>query len=133
LIDPVESGGGRWYGEKSVSRRASPLNPFPNNGQFLAMDIKTGKVLWRHEAKRGSSSAALTTGGGLAIIGDGDRYLYVDDAATGKTLFKTRLVAPARGFPVTYSVGGRQFLAVPVSGDQNAVFVFAIPQPAAAR
>jgi alcohol dehydrogenase (cytochrome c) len=133
LMDQVEGGGGRWYGEKTVSRRASPLNPFPNSGQFLAMDIKTGKVLWRHETRRGSSSAALTTGGGLAIIGDGDRYLYVDDAATGKTLFKTRLSGPARGFPISYAVGGRQFIAVPVSGDHNAVYVFAVPQPAAAR
>ena len=34
---------------------------------------------------------------------------------------------------VVVCAGGRQFLAVPVSGDQNAVFVFAIPQPAATR
>ena len=132
LMEPVEGGGGRWYGERTVSRRASPLNPFPNNGQFLAMDIKTGKVLWRHEAKRGSSSAALTTGAGSPSSATAIAS-HVDDAATGKTLFKTRLSAPARGFPVTYAVGGRQFLAVPVSGDQNAVFVFAIPQPAATR
>jgi alcohol dehydrogenase (cytochrome c) len=85
-------------------------------------------VLWRHETKRSSASAALTTGGGLAIIGDGDRYLYVDDAATGKTLFQTRLLAPARGFPISYAVGGRQYLAVPTAGDQNAVFVFGVPQ-----
>jgi alcohol dehydrogenase (cytochrome c) len=83
--------------------------------------------LWRHETKRSTASAALTTGGGLAIVGDGDRYLYVDDAATGKTLFRTRLLAPARGFPITYAVAGRQFLAVPVAGDQNAIFVFALP------
>ena len=51
----------------------------------------------------------------------------------GKTLFKTRLSGPARGFPISYAVGGRQFIAVPVSGDHNAVYVFAVPQPAAAR
>jgi alcohol dehydrogenase (cytochrome c) len=130
LMEMVEGGGGRWYGEKTVSRRPNPLNPFPGGGQFLAMDIKTGRVLWRHETKRSSASAALTTGGGLAIIGDGDRYLYVDDAATGKTLFQTRLLATARGFPITYAVAGRQFLAVPVAGDQNAIFVFALPQTA---
>jgi alcohol dehydrogenase (cytochrome c) len=128
LMEMVEGGGGRWYGEKTLSRRPNPLNPFPGGGQFLAMDIKTGRVLWRHETKRSSVSAALTTGGGLAIIGDGDRYLYVDDAATGKTLFQTRLLAPARGFPISYAVGGRQYLAVPTAGDQNAVFVFGVPQ-----
>jgi alcohol dehydrogenase (cytochrome c) len=97
------------------------------------MDIKTGKVLWCHEMKRGSASAALTTGGGLVIAGDGDRYLYVDDATTGKTLFQARLLQPARSFPVTYAVAGRQYLAVPVAGDQNAVFVFAVPQTTGIR
>jgi alcohol dehydrogenase (cytochrome c) len=128
LMEMVEGGGGRWYGEKTLSRRPNPLNPFPGGGQFLAMDIKSGRVLWRHETKRSSASAALTTGGGLAIIGDGDRYLYVDDATTGKTLFQTRLLAPARGFPISYAVGGRQYLAVPTAGEQNAVFVFGVPQ-----
>ena len=95
----VVGGGGRWYGEKTVEPPAESAQPVQGGGgQFLAMDIKTGKVLWRHETKRSSASAALTTGGGLAIVGDGDRYLYVDDAATGKTLFQTRLVAPARSF-----------------------------------
>ena len=41
-----------------------------------------------------------------------------------------------QGFPITYAVGGRQYLAVPVGAPQgaltrgvNAMFVFAIPQP----
>jgi alcohol dehydrogenase (cytochrome c) len=131
LMEQVVGGGGRWYGEKTLSRRPNPLNPFQGSGQFLAMDIRTGRVLWRHETRRSSASAALTTGGGLAIVGDGDRNLYVDDAATGKTLFQTRLSASPRGFPVTYAVNGRQYLAVPVAGEQNAIFVFALPSAAA--
>ena len=34
----------------------------------------------------------------------------------------------AQGFPITYAVQGRQFLAVPVGGDRsNAIYVFALP------
>src|SRR4029077_10079672 len=73
-MEKVVGGGGRWYAEKTVGRYPNPLNPF-KGGQFLAMDASTGRVLWRHETKPSTTSAALTTGGGLAIIGDGDRYL----------------------------------------------------------
>jgi alcohol dehydrogenase (cytochrome c) len=87
-------------------------------GQFLAMDIKTGKVLWKHETRLPMTSAALTTAGGLAIVGDSDRYLYVHDAATGKILFQTRLPSAVHGFPITYAIKGTQYLAVPVgTGD----------------
>jgi alcohol dehydrogenase (cytochrome c) len=116
------------------------------SGQFLAMDMKTGKVLWRHETRMPMASAALTTGGGLAIVGDSDRYLYVHDAATGKILFQTRLPSAVQGFPITYAIKDTQYLAIPVrTGDGgwlrtgagitntqpapavNAIFVFKLP------
>ena len=80
------------------------------------------------------TSAALTTAGGIVVTADADRYLYVDDAKTGKILFQTRLPAMVHGFPVSYAVNGRQFLAVPTgSGGAapagvNAIYVFALPE-----
>jgi alcohol dehydrogenase (cytochrome c) len=86
------------------------------------------------------TAAALTTAGGLAIVGDADRYLYVHDAVSGNILFKMRLPNAVQGFPVTYAVGGQQYLAVPTSsgsalvgfqepiGGGNAIFVFALPK-----
>jgi alcohol dehydrogenase (cytochrome c) len=128
LMDQVEGGGGRWYGEKTVGSYPNPASPV-KGGQFIAMDIKTGKVLWRHETSPSTTSAALTTGGGLAIVGDGDRYLWIHDAATGAVLFRTRLPASPRGFPVTYAVRGRQYIAVPTNGRAgNQLFVFAVPE-----
>ncbi len=74
----------------------------------------------------------MTTGGGLVIGADADRYLYVDDVATGDVLFKTRLPSPVQGFPITYAVRGKQYLAAPVGGGRapgapNAIYVFAVP------
>jgi len=134
-MEKIEGGGGRWYAEKTEARYPSPLSPV-KGGQFLAMDVATGRVLWWHETHPTTTSAALTTGGGLAIIGDGDRYLYIHDAGTGAVLYRTRLPAAARGFPVTYAVRGRQYLAVPTQGRlENGLFVFALPEqrPGAAR
>ena len=119
-------------------------------GELLAMKARTGEILWRHRTRTPPNTSTLTTGGGLVVVGDFDRYLYVHDATTGAILFQTRLPTSVQGFPITYAVGGRQYLAVPVGtgGGQwvttipaeltpekkiapggNAMFVFALPVP----
>jgi alcohol dehydrogenase (cytochrome c) len=113
------------------------------------MHARDGTILWRHRTRTPPNTAALTTGGGLVVVGDYDRYLYVHDAASGDILFQTRLPTSVQGFPITYAVGGRQYLAVPVGtgGGQwvttipadltpekkiaqsaNGIFVFALPR-----
>jgi alcohol dehydrogenase (cytochrome c) len=84
-----------------------------NLGEFQAMDVTTGKTLWRQRTPSPSNTAALATAGGLAFGGDWDRHMYAYDAATGKILWQTRLPTSAQGFPISYAVNGRQFIAVP--------------------
>jgi PQQ-dependent dehydrogenase (methanol/ethanol family) len=84
-----------------------------NLGEFLAMDIRTGKVLWRHRTPSPSNTAALSTAGGLAFGGDWDRHMYAYDAASGKILWQTRLPTSAQGFPITYMAKGKQYVAMP--------------------
>jgi alcohol dehydrogenase (cytochrome c) len=126
-------------GYKSLGSRPHPGSP-KHRGGFTAMDIRNGNVLWKHPTRLPMTAAALTTAGGLAIVGDADRYLYVHDATSGKILFQMRLPHPVQGFPVTYAVRGRQYLAIPTSsgslgsqestGAGNVVFVFALPERA---
>ena len=84
-----------------------------NLGEFMALDIRSGKVLWRHRTPSPSNSAALTTASGLVFGGDWDRHMYAYDAATGKILWQTRLPTSAQGFPITYLAKGKQYVAVP--------------------
>jgi alcohol dehydrogenase (cytochrome c) len=84
-----------------------------NLGEFLAMDIRSGKVLWRHRTPAPSNTAALSTAGGLVFGGDWDRHMYAYDAATGKILWQTRLPTSAQGFPITYLAKGKQYVAMP--------------------
>jgi alcohol dehydrogenase (cytochrome c) len=84
-----------------------------NLGEFLAMDIRSGKVLWRHRTPSPSNTAALSTAGGLAFGGDWDRHMYAYDATTGKILWQTRLTTSAQGFPITYLAKGKQYVAMP--------------------
>ena len=115
-----------WLSRGSTAHPDSP----DHRGHLIAMDIASGEILWRHSMATRPQAAALTTGGGLVVSADTDRNLNVHDVATGDVLFHTRLPASAQGFPITYAVDGRQYLAVPVGGDRsNAIFVFALPEP----
>ena len=115
-------------GWRSQGTTAHPDSP-DHRGHLIAMDITTGEILWRHSMATRPRSAALTTGGGLVVGADTDRYLYIHDVANGDVLFQTRLPASVQGFPITYAVEGRQYLAVPVGGNRsNAIYVFALPE-----
>jgi len=82
-------------------------------GEFLALDVRSGKVLWRHRTASPSNTAALATAGGVVFGGDWDRHMYAYDAATGKILWQTRLPTSAQGFPITYLAKGKQYVAMP--------------------
>ena len=125
-------GNPRWTGWQSAGRLPHPKSP-DHDGHLVAMDIETGEVRWRHSMRLRSRAAALTTAGGLVVTADGDRYLYILDVGTGDVLFRTRMPSPVQGFPITYAVDGRQYLAVPVGGGRvpgapNAMYVFGLPE-----
>ncbi len=82
-------------------------------GRLVAIDVKTMNPNWSHEQQAMFMTSVLTTAGGLAFIGDLDRYFKAFDTETGKVLWQTRLGAPLHGYPITYSVNGKQYLAVP--------------------
>ena len=82
-------------------------------GDFVAMDSRTGEVRWRRRSRWQYGTAALATGGGLVFVGDIDRYMYAFDARDGTELWRTRTPTATDGFPITYAVDGRQYLAVP--------------------
>jgi alcohol dehydrogenase (cytochrome c) len=69
-----------------------------NLGEFLALDVTSGKVLWRHRTPSPSNTAALTTAGGLVFGGDWDRHMYAYDAATGKSCGRRACRRPHRDF-----------------------------------
>ncbi len=82
-------------------------------GKLVAFDVRNMSQLWSHEQNALFMTGALTTGSGLVFVGDLDRYFKAFDARTGKVVWQTRVGAATHGYPITYSVGGKQYVAVP--------------------
>ena len=81
-------------------------------GRLAAWDLVNMKERWNVQQRAMFLTGVLTTAGGLALVGDVDRYFKAFDVATGKLLWQTRLGAALHGFPVSFAANGRQYIAV---------------------
>jgi alcohol dehydrogenase (cytochrome c) len=84
-------------------------------GRLSAVSAATGEVLWTYN-QRASLGSVLTTGGGLVFAGDLYRYFRAFDDRTGKVLWEIPLSASVSGYPISYAVDGKQYVAVGVGG-----------------
>ncbi len=84
--------------------------------ELRAIDISTGREVWRFSQRAPNAGSVLATGGNVVFHGDLNRRFRAFDAETGEVLWETILGSQITGFPVTYSAGGRQYLTVPVGG-----------------
>ena len=83
-------------------------------GVLEALDLRTGKPRWTVRRRAPQTSGVLATAGGLVFAGAMDRSFSAYDAASGRLLWTARLNDASSSSPITYAVGGRQYVAVVV-------------------
>ena len=79
-----------------------------------AIDIQTGTVVWDYAQTPGGRSAAgtLSTNGGLVFIGEDSGVFTALDGKTGKPLWHFPANQSFRASPMTYMVGGKQYVSI---------------------
>jgi alcohol dehydrogenase (cytochrome c) len=85
-------------------------------GRVEAVDLATGKTLWVRRERASHASSILATAGGVIFEGSRDRWFRASDDRTGDVLWKMRLDGSVSSSPITYSVGGVQYVAVTSGG-----------------
>ena len=82
-------------------------------GHLDAFDPVSGKRQWTYRSKYPLLASALATAGNLIFSGDPEGQFFALDAVTGEKLWSFATGSGNRGSPMTFSVSGRQYVAVP--------------------
>ncbi|GAB3279239.1 PQQ-dependent methanol/ethanol family dehydrogenase [Parasphingorhabdus pacifica] len=112
-------------------------------GSVKAIDPSTGEEVWRWDNDVPMCASVLATAGDLVFTGEPTGEFNAYNAHTGELLWYFQTGSGHHSSPTTYSIDGRQYIAVPVGWGSwvegflpgllgaphgDALFVFALPQ-----
>ena len=92
----------------------------PPEKYFRALNIETGQVVWEVPqvgAPEANYSGVLSTDGGLVFYGETGGSFAAIDAKTGKTLWHFPTGQQWKASPMTYTVKGKQYVAIAAGGN----------------
>ena len=116
---PVEAGQLYLGGGRAIYARKPIPNSDGNIGRVDAVSLDSQKQAWSYRTRAPQTAAVLATGGGLVFSGSWDRYIRAFDDQTGKVLWQVRTSNAVNSFPITYSVNGKQYVAVSVGNGSS--------------
>jgi glucose dehydrogenase len=103
-------------------------------GRLSAVNLDTGKVAWKFDTEEPLIGGVLATAGNLVFNGEANGLFRAFDARNGKKLWEYQTGAGVNAPAVSYSVNGKQYVAVAAGGNNqidakrgNSVVVFALP------
>jgi len=92
-------------------------------GAILALDPLTGARRWEYKMVDFTDAGILTTASDLLFTGGREGDFYALDARTGALLWKFAAGGQVQSGPMTYAIGGRQYVAVNAG---NSLYAFAL-------
>jgi alcohol dehydrogenase (cytochrome c) len=143
-------------GATATRRRREFKESIPYWGAGVQVDIEdmagsisafdgNGEEKWRYRNELPMCASTLATGGDLVFAGKPSGDFVALDARTGEQLWQFQCGSGHHSSPTTYSIDGRQYVAVPVgwggwaegflpgmlgAGHGSALIVFALPESA---
>ena len=108
------------------------LQPFFNDeneayGVVRAYDPATLDPRWEYRMSDITWGGVLTTASDVVFSGGREGYLFALDARTGGLLWKASVGGQVNAGPMSYAVGGRQYVAIAAG---SSLFSFALPEQA---
>jgi len=135
LPQEFKEGMAYWGGEASVMGK-------PQSGAVAAFDPATGREVWSWASPQPMVASILSTAGGLVWTGEPSGKFNAWDARTGELLWQFQTGSGIHSSPISYSIDGKQYIAVPSgwggwlegfapemygASRGSALFVFALP------
>ena len=101
--------GRSWLGGTARLAQGSPNQKF-----IRAIDIQTGNIVWSYAqtGKAQTYSGVLSTAGNLVFFGEDSGAFAALDAESGEPLWHFQANQDWKASPMTYVVGGRQYIAI---------------------
>jgi alcohol dehydrogenase (cytochrome c) len=116
-----------WVGQRMCCQEAGRSAA---HGALWAVDVRTGKLVAKEQFRIPNESGMLSTAGDLLFTGHHDGRFAAYDADTLKEVWSFSLGTPITAPPMSYSVGGKQYIAV-VAGGTALLRGAALYQPSA--
>lgn len=125
------SGPEPWGGLRSAQFSVRPRPDSDGRyGRLEAIDLRTQKPVWTTRQRPPQTTGVLATAGGLVFAGALDRFFSAYDDSSGDLLWKTRLSDVPSSSPITYTVNGKQYVAMVVGygSPQSVTFAKLVPE-----
>jgi alcohol dehydrogenase (cytochrome c) len=116
-----------WVGQRMCCQEAGRSSA---HGALWAVDVRTGKLIAKEQFRIPNESGMLSTAGDLLFTGHHDGRFAAYDADTLKEVWSFSLGTPITAPPMSYSAGGKQYIAV-VAGGTALLRGAALYQPSA--
>lgn len=97
---------------------------FDQSGVLRAFDVNTNRIAWEWWNKAPLISSALATAGDLVFVGTPEGKVVALNAKTGEQLWEFNVGTPVSGGIISYSIGGKQYIAVAAGGNTRSAAWF---------
>jgi PQQ-dependent dehydrogenase (methanol/ethanol family) len=92
------------------------LQGWHDHGSISAIDVSSGKRVWKFETPEPERGGVTTTAGGIGFAGGGDGMVRSFSLKTGNVLWKYNAAKPIASGATVFTANGREYVAITVGG-----------------